>query len=457
MWRRWRQWRARLPAPTRHTAREGASSGPSPRRPPSRCVADARPRQPWFMMPRRQMLAMSMLLCAVGSQRGDSRTLGGSTVSLRRRVASDGLRDARWPAAEAAAAGRVRGGGPDWAQQNAYWPRTNPCAGIMDSKPWCSATSSVDTRVAALVAELTTDEKLCLFGGPDFATGFGVTITCGIERLGISSNQWWHEALHGVKGCPSGCKSKQTSFPAAIGMAVCFNRSLFHPVGAAIGSEAQALSGRFNGGTFFTPNVNTIHDPRWGRGQEAPGEDPTLTSEYVYVRGFQGGTKGVEFIQASACCKHFAVYNEEGTELAKDPHGREYFNVVVRDPRDFADTWFPAFEACAGRAGASGVMCSYYSVNGIGSCANKWLIDTKLRQDFGFRGYVTGDCRAVGDGSYKNVSRNDEFCIQTRNCVLKTRNCVLKTRSFFIKMMNFAGQRCSSSRRHRDGDVRSRN
>ena len=143
---------------------------------------------------------------------------------------------------------------------NAYWPRTNPCAGAMASKPWCSVTSSIDARVAALVAELTMDEKLCLFGGPDFATGFGMTITCGVERLGISSNQWWHEALHGVAGCPSGCKSKQTSFPAAIGMAGSFNRSLFHLVGAAIGTEAQALSSRFNGGTFFTPNVNTIHD-----------------------------------------------------------------------------------------------------------------------------------------------------------------------------------------------------
>lgn len=99
-------------------------------------------------------------------------------------------------------------------------------------------------------------------------------------------------------------------------------------------------------------------------GQETPGEDPYLTSEYAYlfVTGFQGGSPDsggpgpkLEYLKASSCCKHFAVYNEE--------NNREGFNAVINDPRDFADTYFPAFETCAGRAGASGVMCAAITQN----------------------------------------------------------------------------------------------
>jgi len=56
--------------------------------------------------------------------------------------------------------------------------------------------------------------------------------------------------------------ASSTSFPAAIGMAGSFNRSLFHAVGTAIGDEARAMTSAFVGGTFWAPNVNTVHDPR---------------------------------------------------------------------------------------------------------------------------------------------------------------------------------------------------
>ena len=105
------------------------------------------------------------------------------------------------------------------------------------------------------------------------------------------------------------------------------------------------------------------------------GEDPFLTSEYAYlfVTGMQGGERGTEYLKASSCCKHFAVCKYTWptrflaiAQLTAHPRadnedgGREGFNAVVTDPRDFADTYFPAFRSCAQRAGASGVMCSAY-------------------------------------------------------------------------------------------------
>lgn len=67
--------------------------------------------------------------------------------------------------------------------------------------------------------------------------------------------------------------------------------------------------------TFWAPNINIFRDPRWGRGQETPGEDPALTGKYAvsYVRGVQGdsfeGGSLRGHLQASACCKHFTAYD----------------------------------------------------------------------------------------------------------------------------------------------------
>lgn len=81
--------------------------------------------------------------------------------------------------------------------------------------------------------------------------------------------------------------------------------------------EARAVynAGQAKGMTFWAPNINIFRDPRWGRGQETPGEDPLVTGSYAvsYVRGVQGdcfgGPKRCGELQASACCKHFTAYD----------------------------------------------------------------------------------------------------------------------------------------------------
>jgi beta-glucosidase-like glycosyl hydrolase len=86
----------------------------------------------------------------------------------------------------------------------------------------------------------------------------------------------------------------------------------------AVGTEARAIynSGQLQGLTFWAPNINIYRDPRWGRGQETPGEDPLTTSTYatLFVRGLQGdsynGSRAL-VLKASACCKHFTAYDLE--------------------------------------------------------------------------------------------------------------------------------------------------
>lgn len=62
--------------------------------------------------------------------------------------------------------------------------------------------------------------------------------------------------------------------------------------------------------TYWAPNINIFRDPRWGRGQETPGEDPFWSGEYAaaFVRGMQEG-EDARYLKASACCKHFGGYH----------------------------------------------------------------------------------------------------------------------------------------------------
>jgi Glycosyl hydrolase family 3 N terminal domain len=95
--------------------------------------------------------------------------------------------------------------------------------------------------------------------------------------------------------------------------AASFNRTLWHAVARAIAVEARAMHNLGQAGlTFWAPNINIFRDPRWGRGQETPGEDPLTTSTYSveYVKGFQHEDDNGR-LMLSACCKHFAAYDLE--------------------------------------------------------------------------------------------------------------------------------------------------
>ena len=170
-----------------------------------------------------------------------------------------------------------------------------------------------------------------------------------IPRLGIPFYEWWSEALHGVAGSYGGVNftngpiSSATQFPEPIGMASAFSRELINTVATAISTEARAMNNVGQAGmTFFTPNINLFRDPRWGRGQETPGEDPYLASEYVFalITGLQGGVDD-RYLKIVADCKHFAAYDLENWDNVT----RFEFNAVVSD-QDLQESLLPSFESC---------------------------------------------------------------------------------------------------------------
>lgn len=97
-----------------------------------------------------------------------------------------------------------------------------------------------------------------------------------------------------------------------------------------VSTEARAMHNvGLAGLTFWSPNVNIFRDPRWGRGQETPGEDPLLTSKYgaAYVRGLQQRDDGnKEGLKVAACCKHYTAYDVDNWKGIQ----RYSFNALVR-------------------------------------------------------------------------------------------------------------------------------
>ena len=245
-----------------------------------------------------------------------------------------------------------------------------------------NTSSPVVQRVDALVKRMTLKEKVSQMMDQSPA----------IPRLGIPAYNWWNEGLHGVARA-----GYATMFPQAIGMAATWDTELVHREGSVISTEARAKynhavahgnHGRYYGLTFWAPNINIVRDPRWGRGQETYGEDPTLTGTLgaAYVRGMQGDNP--DYLKVVATPKHFLAYS--GPEPT-----RHAFNLDP-SPHDLEATYLPAFRKTIVDAHADSVMCSYNAVHGVPSCGNV-MLQKVLRNTWGFKGYITSDCYAIKD------------------------------------------------------------
>ncbi len=243
----------------------------------------------------------------------------------------------------------------------------NCTSGPLATFPICDQSLPSRQRATDLISRMTTTEKISQM----------IVFAAAIPRLGIPSFNWWHEALHGVAGANyGGDLPAATSFPMPINLGATFNMSLVHLMGSVISTEARAFNneGRI-GLDFFTPNINIFRDPRWGRGQETPGEDPFLTSEYVYalVDGLQRGDDD-RHLKIAADCKHYAAYDLENSNGSN----RIRFDAIVSD-QDLVETYLPPFESCIRDAKVASIMCSYNSINGIPACAHKFLLQTIAR------------------------------------------------------------------------------
>ena len=240
-----------------------------------------------------------------------------------------------------------------------------------------------ERRAADLVSRLTLEEKVQQMKD----------VAPAIERLGVPAYNWWNEALHGV--ARSGLA---TVFPQAIGFAATWDDSLVFRMATVISDEARAKHheyvrngsfGRYQGLTFWSPNINLFRDPRWGRGQETYGEDPFLTGKVAvqFIRGLQGDDP--KYFKTIATVKHFAVHSGPEPE-------RHAFDAVVSE-RDLRESYLPHFEMGIREGGAYSLMCAYNRIDGKPACASDMLLADILRGEWKFPGYIVSDCGAIDD------------------------------------------------------------
>ena len=252
--------------------------------------------------------------------------------------------------------------------------------------PYKNPNLSALERAKDLCSRLTLEEKAKLM----------LDESPAIPRLGIKKFFWWSEALHGAANM-----GNVTVFPEPIAMASSWNPSLLYKCFDVASTEfrAQYNHRMQNGGedekfhslSVWTPNVNIFRDPRWGRGQETYGEDPYLTSVMgvQVVKGLQG-PEDAKYRKLWACAKHYAVHS--GPEYTR--HSANLTNV---SPRDMWETYMPAFKSLVQDAKVREVMCAYQRLDDDPCCGSQRLLQTILRDEWGFQYLVVSDCGAVSD------------------------------------------------------------
>ena len=265
-------------------------------------------------------------------------------------------------------------------------------------------------RAADLVSRMTLPEKVAQLH---------TNSAPAIPRLGVQSYTYWSEGQHGINllgadsnngGATGGPHA--TSFPTNLASTMTWDPALVYQETTAISDEVRGELdkslwgvGQNNIGpsaddygslTYWAPTVNMDRDPRWGRTDEAFGEDPYLVGRMAgaFVAGYQGetidGTPTSRYLKVAATAKHFALNNNENDRHADSADASE---------TDIRDYYTAQFRSLVEDSHVAGLMTSYNAINGTPSPADTYTTDALAQRTWGFDGYITSDCGAVGDVS----------------------------------------------------------
>jgi beta-glucosidase len=272
-------------------------------------------------------------------------------------------------------------------------------AAILSAHPAQAGKNPVpDARPAKLVGAMSRDEKMGLLSSDmpimmpkrpaDAVIGAGYTP--GIERLGIPPLRMTDASL-GVSNLLNMRKDDvATALPSALALASSWNPQLAEQAGAMIGGEARAK--RFN--VMLAGGVNLIREPRNGRNFEYPSEDPLLA-------GIIGGAQiaGVQSAGIISTVKHFALNAQET--------GRNVLNVRIGEV-EARESDLLAFQIAIERGKPGSVMSAYNRVNGDYGSENDWLLNTVLKKDWNYAGWVMSDWGNVHSGAKAALAGLDQ-------------------------------------------------
>ena len=256
-------------------------------------------------------------------------------------------------------------------------------AAAQDVRPWMNPKLSPDTRAALAEQAMTPEERSRMLHGPmaiprppPGAVG-GAGFIPGVPRLGIPDLQETDASLGVANPMNVRPGDGATALPSGLAMAATFNPAVAYAGGEVIGAEARTRG--FN--VLLGGGANLTREPRNGRNFEYLGEDPLLTGTMAgeAIRGVQA--QGV-----ISTTKHFALNDQET--------GRQIANARI-DRAAFRESDLLAFQIAIERGQPGAVMCAYNQVNGAYACGNDWLLNTVLKHDWKYPGWVMSDWGAV--------------------------------------------------------------
>lgn len=223
-----------------------------------------------------------------------------------------------------------------------------------------------------------TDEDVAACGS--VLGGSGAAYTREIQEKHLKNDRlkipvlFMADVIHGYR----------TTFPVPLAISCTWDPALAEKAAVITAKEAAASGVHVT----FSPMADLVRDPRWGRVIESTGEDPYLNSLFAaaMVRGYQGDDLRGDHEHIAACVKHFAAYG--AAEAGRDYNTTEIGDYALRE------YYLPSYKAAID-AGASMVMASFNSLNGVPATANQWLLRKILRDEWGFKGAVISDWGAV--------------------------------------------------------------
>jgi beta-glucosidase len=232
--------------------------------------------------------------------------------------------------------------------------------------------ATLDERISGYLDRMTVEEKVAMLVRNDSSWDYS-----GCERLGIPSFTC-HDGPHGVRDSQGGLS---TAFPTTVALGAAFDRSLSYRMGVAQAKEFRAQGWNMRLGNC----VDLNRHPLYGRASESAGEDPYLCAEI--------GVANVQGTQSQGCIanlKHFILNTREDPAIRKN-------NQAVIDERSLIEMYGYPFMEAIQRGGAWSVMTAHSRVNGLHSTDNPYVLNTVLRDYFGFRYFVLNDWSSVND------------------------------------------------------------
>lgn len=234
-------------------------------------------------------------------------------------------------------------------------------------------------------------------------------------RLGVPVD-FTNEGIRGV------CHNNASNFPTQIGVGATWDRGLVRRIGEITAKEGKAL-GYSN---IYSPILDVVRDPRWGRTVECYGESPYLVGELGKQQCLGIQSQGV-----GSTLKHFATYSTPNG--GRDGKGRTDPQIPFRDMHQIL---MDPFEKVIKEAKPKGVMSSYNTYDGEAVTGSPYFLTELLREQYGFKGYVVSDSGAVSrlEKQHKTAADFETAVAQAVNAGLNVRTTFQDTKKFIIPL-----------------------